>query len=102
MTWPAAAGLAGCIGAVEWLRLWLARCAALASPSPACTSEFIPELLLRLIRPVLGIGTAENLGYRQIRNFWLIAGFFGAPAVQKQNRGRAVEDRAPAMETRKK
>lgn len=26
----------------------------------------------------------ENLGYRQIRNFWLIAGFFGAPAVQKQ------------------
>ena len=39
---------------------------------------------------------------RQIRNLWLIAGFFGAPAVQKQNRGRAVEDRAPAMETRKK
>ena len=44
----------------------------------------------------------ENLGYRQIRNLWLIAGFFGVPAVPKQNRGRAVEDRAPAMETRKK
>jgi len=44
----------------------------------------------------------ENPGYRQIRNLWLIAGFFGVPAVPKQNRGRAVEDRAPAMETRKK
>jgi cellulose synthase/poly-beta-1,6-N-acetylglucosamine synthase-like glycosyltransferase len=44
----------------------------------------------------------ENLGYRQIRNFWLIAGFFGAPAVQKQKRGHAAQDRAPAMETRKK
>jgi len=38
----------------------------------------------------------------QVRNFWLIAGFVGAPAVQKQNRGRTVQDRAPAMETRKK
>jgi cellulose synthase/poly-beta-1,6-N-acetylglucosamine synthase-like glycosyltransferase len=44
----------------------------------------------------------ENLGYRQIRNLWLIAGYFGAPAVQKQNRGRTVQDRAPAMGTRKK
>jgi hypothetical protein len=44
----------------------------------------------------------ENLGYRQIRNLWLIAGFFGAPAPEKQNRGRAVQDRAPAMETQKK
>jgi hypothetical protein len=44
----------------------------------------------------------ENLGYRQIRNFWLIAGYFGAPAPQKQNRGRAVKNRAPAIETSKK
>jgi hypothetical protein len=43
----------------------------------------------------------ENLGYRQLRNLWLIAGFF-APGPQKQSRGRAVQDRAPAMETPKK
>jgi len=44
----------------------------------------------------------ENLGYRQIRNLWLIAGFFGAHAPQEQNRGRAVQDGSPAMKTRKK
>ena len=44
----------------------------------------------------------ENLGYRQIRNFWLIAGYFGAAAPQEQNRGRAVQNRAPARETLKK
>jgi hypothetical protein len=44
----------------------------------------------------------ENLGYRQIRNVRMIAGFFGASAIQKQNRGRAVQDCAPAMETPKK
>jgi len=43
----------------------------------------------------------ENLGYRQIRNLWLIAGFFGAPP-QNANRGRSVQDRAPAMETQQK
>jgi cellulose synthase/poly-beta-1,6-N-acetylglucosamine synthase-like glycosyltransferase len=32
----------------------------------------------------------ENLGYRQVRNLWLIAGFFGAPAVPKRKRVRAV------------
>ena len=32
----------------------------------------------------------ENLGYRQVRNFWLMAGFFGAAAVQEKNRERAV------------
>jgi cellulose synthase/poly-beta-1,6-N-acetylglucosamine synthase-like glycosyltransferase len=35
----------------------------------------------------------ENLGYRQVRNLWLIVGFFGAPARRKRNRGRAVEER---------
>ena len=44
----------------------------------------------------------ENLGYRQIRNFWLIAGYFGASATQKQNRGRAVQSRAPAVKTPQK
>jgi hypothetical protein len=42
----------------------------------------------------------ENLGYRQIRNWWLISGFFGRP--KNQNRGRTVEDRAPAKETAKR
>ena len=32
----------------------------------------------------------ENLGYRQVRNLWLIAGFFGAPKVKKRKQGRAV------------
>jgi hypothetical protein len=32
----------------------------------------------------------ENLGYRQVRNFWLIAGYFGAPRVKKRKQGRAV------------
>jgi hypothetical protein len=41
----------------------------------------------------------ENFGYRQIRNLWLIAGFFGAPRSPKQNRGRTVPDGAPASET---
>ena len=44
----------------------------------------------------------ENLGYRQIRNFWLIAGYFGASAPHEQNRERAVQNRAPARETLKK
>ena len=44
----------------------------------------------------------ENLGYRQIRNFWLIAGYFGASATRKQNRGRAVQSRAPAIKTPQK
>ncbi len=28
----------------------------------------------------------ENLGYRQIRNLWMIGGFFGGQAPQKRNR----------------
>lgn len=44
----------------------------------------------------------ENLGYRQIRNFWLIDGYFGAAAPPKKNRGPAVEDREPAIETSQK
>jgi hypothetical protein len=38
----------------------------------------------------------ENLGYRQVRNLWLIAGFFGGAAVKKRKQGRAGEDHAPA------
>ena len=29
----------------------------------------------------------ENLGYRQIRNLWLLGGLFGAPAARKRHRG---------------
>jgi hypothetical protein len=43
----------------------------------------------------------ENLGYRQLRNLWMIGGYFGAPVPQKRNRGHAVQDRAPAIEIRK-
>jgi hypothetical protein len=43
----------------------------------------------------------ENLGYRQIRNVRMIAGYFGTSATPKNNRGHAVQDRAPAMETPK-
>jgi hypothetical protein len=32
----------------------------------------------------------ENLGYRQVRNLWLMAGYFGAPAAKKRKQGRAV------------
>lgn len=32
----------------------------------------------------------ENLGYRQVRNLWLIAAYFGAPAVKKRKHGRAA------------
>jgi hypothetical protein len=44
----------------------------------------------------------ENLGYRQIRNVRMVADFFGTAAPQNENRGHAVEDRAPAIETLKK
>jgi cellulose synthase/poly-beta-1,6-N-acetylglucosamine synthase-like glycosyltransferase len=44
----------------------------------------------------------ENLGYRQIRNLWLIAGYFGAPAPKKRKRGHPVKNRAPAIETSQK
>jgi hypothetical protein len=44
----------------------------------------------------------ENLGYRQVRNLWMIAGFFGSPSPSKQNRGRTVQNRAPAMKIGKK
>ena len=41
----------------------------------------------------------ENLGYRQLRNLWLISGFRAfAPAVaQKPNRGKMNEDHPPAV-----
>ena len=43
----------------------------------------------------------ENLGYRQVRNFWLMGGLFGGSP--KQNRERIVRVvRAPAMKTSKK
>jgi hypothetical protein len=32
----------------------------------------------------------ENLGYRQVRNLWLMAGYFGAPAAKKRKQGRAA------------
>src|ERR1035438_4709338 len=35
----------------------------------------------------------ENLGYRQVRNLWLMAGYFGAPAVKKRKQGQAVGKR---------
>jgi cellulose synthase/poly-beta-1,6-N-acetylglucosamine synthase-like glycosyltransferase len=35
----------------------------------------------------------ENLGYRQVRNLWLMAGYFGARGVKERNRGRAAEKR---------
>jgi GT2 family glycosyltransferase len=41
----------------------------------------------------------ENLGYRQIRNLWMIAGFFGSPAPKTRNRGRTAQDRAPAKKS---
>jgi cellulose synthase/poly-beta-1,6-N-acetylglucosamine synthase-like glycosyltransferase len=38
----------------------------------------------------------ENLGYRQLRNFWLIAGFLKSSGPEKQNRGSTAQDRPPA------
>ncbi len=35
----------------------------------------------------------ENLGYRQVRNLWLMAGFFGAADVRERDRGQAGEKR---------
>ena len=32
----------------------------------------------------------ENLGYRQVRNLWLMAGYFGAPSMKKRKQQRAV------------
>jgi len=39
----------------------------------------------------------ENLGYRQLRNLWLIAGFRSFGPVDKVNRGKAKEDRPSAV-----
>jgi cellulose synthase/poly-beta-1,6-N-acetylglucosamine synthase-like glycosyltransferase len=33
----------------------------------------------------------ENLGYRQIRNLWLVTGYFGAPRAKKPNSRLSVE-----------
>jgi hypothetical protein len=38
----------------------------------------------------------ENLGYRQLRNLWLIADSLGSPATAKLNRGRIVKNYPPA------
>ncbi|HEX3748874.1 MAG TPA: glycosyltransferase family 2 protein [Bryobacteraceae bacterium] len=40
----------------------------------------------------------ENLGYRQLRNLWLIAGFRAlVPTAEKTNRGKMNEDHPPAV-----
>lgn len=39
----------------------------------------------------------ENLGYRQLRNLWLIAGFRAAAHATKENRGKTTEDHPPAV-----
>ncbi|HUB78314.1 MAG TPA: hypothetical protein VMB03_05930 [Bryobacteraceae bacterium] len=39
----------------------------------------------------------ENLGYRQLRNLWLIAGFRPSGSLEKANRGKTKEDRPPAV-----
>ncbi len=51
-----------------------------------------PALLARLFFAAI----PENLGYRQVRNLWLIAGFFSR-SPEKQNRGRTAEGRRPAV-----
>jgi hypothetical protein len=39
----------------------------------------------------------ENLGYRQLRNLWLLTGFRANAAAKKQNRGSLAEDLPPAV-----
>jgi hypothetical protein len=39
----------------------------------------------------------ENLGYRQLRNMWLITGFCSFAGPKKQNRESPVQDRPPAV-----
>jgi cellulose synthase/poly-beta-1,6-N-acetylglucosamine synthase-like glycosyltransferase len=39
----------------------------------------------------------ENLGYRQLRNLWLMAGFHPSATLEKQKRGTAKQDRPPAV-----
>jgi hypothetical protein len=39
----------------------------------------------------------ENLGYRQLRNLWLIAGFRSFGPIEKPNRRKTKEDRPPAV-----
>ncbi len=63
----------------------------------AAPSGISPGLLAMLFLTAI----PENLGYRQVRNIRMIAGFWGAGVPRKQNRGHAVQDRAPAMETPK-
>ena len=41
----------------------------------------------------------ENLGYRQLRNWWLITGFRRSATPEKQHRGSSAEDRPPAVST---
>jgi hypothetical protein len=64
----------------------------------AAPSGMTPGLLAALFLTAI----PENLGYRQIRNVRMIADFFGTAAPRNENRGHAVVDRAPAMETLKK
>ena len=39
----------------------------------------------------------ENLGYRQLRNLWFIAGFRSSGPIQNSNRGKTEESRPPAV-----
>jgi hypothetical protein len=69
----------------------------LAAPGGLSPGGSSPALLAAIFFSAI----PENLGYRQIRNVRMIAGFFGAAGPKKQNRGHAVQDCAPAMETPK-
>jgi len=69
----------------------------LAAPGGLSPGGSSPALLAAIFFSAI----LENLGYRQIRNVRMIAGFFGAAGPKKQNRGHAVQDCAPAMETPK-
>ena len=53
-----------------------------------------PGALVTAMAPLLAAlcltAIPENLGYSQVRNLWLMAGYFGAPAVKKRKQARAV------------
>ena len=41
----------------------------------------------------------ENLGYRQLRNLWLMAGFRPFATLEKQKRGAAKQEHPPVVST---
>jgi hypothetical protein len=45
---------------------------------------------------LLWAAVAENFGYRQLRNLWLIAASFASTPTKKQNRGQMVVNHPPA------